>query len=241
VSDTQKLVVVYKTKCLVRNGTRWHVINIPWLEGSRPEGAICKALIHGDTLYLAESGGEWGGGLEKLDLISGKIECVHRSSFDNVADMSMDRNGTLWFVCEMEHMGGMHGSLVSYDSSGLQCHAGVAGFAMMMDYQLPSGPFDTLNWNLGLTAFHGLSLQEDGSFLVAASDYGIVKFADGEWKQLTPHWRWWPIYNMEVIGSTAFIASGPEGVVVCNLQTGKVTHVEISTSKKPPHWWEHSH
>ena len=118
--------------------------------------------------------------------------------------------------------------------------AGVAGFAMMMEDQLPAGPFEKLNWTLGLTAFHGLSLQKDGSFLVATSAFGIVRFADGQWQQLTPDWRWRPFYNMEVVGNTAVIAAGPEGVLVCNLQSGKVTHIQIATPKKPPHWWEQS-
>lgn len=198
-----------------------------------------------NRLWRSNSFGEWGSVLNALDLATGTwsepIAGFRRLELANPRSLHVDPRGQLWMVSSLAHLALIQGSLWRWTGTGWSVDTAVEGLnawelddpnadrvpAVLPTRRVPPERIEG-GWSLGTTTFEALAFDADGRPCLATREFGLVRRdAKGAWKQLTPDWR--PvieIVGLGVHGSTAVIATWKNGVLLCDLETGRLRRCE---------------
>ncbi|WP_165068836.1 hypothetical protein [Paludisphaera rhizosphaerae] len=72
-------------------------------------------LDHRSRLWLGTDRGEWGGSVERLDLIGGAVDSLGQESWDGVYGFVELRDGQVWAFCGTTHLGSRRSAITRVD------------------------------------------------------------------------------------------------------------------------------
>lgn len=209
-----------------RVGDAWKKVDFANRIGIHMPGQ--KYLMKNGKIFCTRDDGEWGGALIEVDCSNGARKT--NDTAEPTTGIKSGPDGALWLV------GGFDGNGIS-QSAGLFRYDGkitrIAEVHGVRDYRVPwfcfqRIPSDRKNWSFGATTFGGIAFDTDGSLLVATTDYGLMRYAQGEWKRLTPNWREGvPVCDLEVTGSrVAVMPVASHGVILVDLKTNEMKFIQ---------------
>lgn len=184
-------------------------------------------MIAGGRLFVGWDHGEWGGALISLDLEKGTWTAYPDFKLP-VRALARGVDGKPWAASGLSHLVMTEATLSRLDARGWTTIARVAG-----SYPIGRDPLVTarLGWDLPLASFDGMAFDDRGRLHVVTRRLGVLRRDDDHWTQLTPDWTQLkgpddsPLGNLSglvVHGSLVVIATWGTGVVVWDVDTGKV-------------------
>lgn len=217
-ADASDLVLLTKNEYFWRRKDHWaagrHAEGDKFLaDGSRADS---RYVVTGGSLYRAVDCGEFGGGLYRLDLVSGKWSpAKSKATASPVCDVKIDPQGRLWAVEGLSHMSLIEGAVWTCDSNGWKEMVSIDHFRRRK-----------IGWNLGYIDPHGIAFDAAGGIYVMTYAYGICRYEGRCWKPfLHPcsHGIETSLYfaspNLAVVGTDA------NGIFLCHLDTGVARQV----------------
>jgi hypothetical protein len=223
-ANSHDLVLLTENEFFLRRDDHWtvrqHVDGDRFLNDRRHE--LDRYVISGDSLYRAVNRGEFGGGLYRLDLTTGKWS--HIPATGPTRDVKIDPQGRLWAVDGISHLGGISGAISVQQSDGWKTVVSIENFQRRK-----------IGWNLGYTDPRSIAFDAHGGIYVIASPYGICHYEGRRWKPfLYPGQRECDDFSLYFVGSDlAVVGTVGSGVFLCRLDTGDSRQVLLLPSDGP--------
>jgi hypothetical protein len=181
-------------------------------------GAPQHCHLDRGRLYIGFDYGEFGGGLWSVDIQSGHTEKIHHfTEFDTpVKGLANDRDGRLWAMEGLAHLGLAIGSLSFRSDDGWKL------FRNSTKGQL-------VNWNLQPSDFEAFTFDDAGRLYVLSGATGLSRYDDGTWTRLTPDWPD-PFHCSSVLitpTGTAVIGTRRAGIMLFDTVSGEVRRIAL--------------
>jgi hypothetical protein len=172
-----------------------------------------RLLVDGD-LYLGEEAGEFGGGLNRIDIRTGASERIFGGWPVNSLAIGLD--GSVWESEGLAHLTIRKGR-IHVNSKGDWTEFCVSGSSTGRD----------TNWDLPPTSFGALAIDSIGRPTVLSEELGLVRYESGKWSRLTPDWPGFVYVTSLLLTSDdqAIVGTYDAGVMLLDLRSGKVRRV----------------
>jgi hypothetical protein len=178
------------------------------------EGAARHALLAGEALYLGYDKGEWGGGLLRLDLGTGKCKEIDLGEPGNVRDLKTGPGERLWVVQGLDHLTLEEGAVQSTDGKewAVVCR---------------SSKGDTHKWDLSPTSLDALAFDVKGNPWLLSGTLGLIRREKEKWVRVTPDWpEYLPVRSLHITpGGVAVIGTFDAGVVLFEVESKRARRV----------------
>jgi hypothetical protein len=175
-ADDHNLVLLTNDECSWRKDTQWltrkHTNGDKFLK--RAMEGDCRCAIADGSLYLAIDRGEFGGGLYRLDLATGKWSNARSKEGDMpVCDVKVDPQGHLWAVEGLSHLGLIIGGVWTEQSGKWRAVVSIDHFQRQKT-----------GWNLGYRSLQSIAFDAGGTIYVVADHCGVCRYNGRCWKRV---------------------------------------------------------
>jgi hypothetical protein len=219
--DSRNLVMLTPDEYLWRKDGQWSVRQHTGGDKFLKSSALAsfQHLVADGSLYRAIARGEFGGGLYRLDLSTGKWSSAKSEKADlPVSDVKIDPQGRLWAVEGLRHLSLIQGAVWVRGTDGWNALVSIDHFQRRK-----------IGWNLGYTDFQAIAFDAKGNIYVVSSDYGICRYEGRRWKPLVRPWPGDGRSSLHLVGSNmAVVGTDTSGVFLCRLDTGAVRQVLLA-------------
>jgi hypothetical protein len=172
------------------------------------------ALLVGETVYLGYDGGEWGGGLRRLSLITGEWDELEQKARSPITDLKFAADGKLWVVHGLAHLGPYYGWVRVFDGKTWKtlCESVAKGE----------------NWDLPAAVLDALAFDPKGNPWLLSSNLGLIRQEAGKWVRATPDWPVEGVAGLHITASgVAVIGTRGSGVLLFDIKTGKMRRIAL--------------
>lgn len=187
----------------------------------------------GGRLYFGYDHGEFGGQLVSLDLQRGEwrdddADMGEAGSLP-VRDIEIDRDGRLWVVRGLSHLNLLEGALFVLGPGGWQLFASSRGSAPIM--MVGSEP----RHSHSAISFSSVAFDEKNRPHLLSGSAGVVRIEqNGGLTRLTPEWPGFVyVDGLVIIDHTAAIGTSDSGVLLLNMETGRLYRVSLEQQGMP--------
>jgi len=217
-ADAASVALLAEDKVYRLAAKKWTTISLT----PRPEH-LCMmhdarhVLLAGERMYLGYDSGEWGGGLLRLDLGTGKWEEIKLDDGHTpVHDLKSGPGGKVWTVEGLDHLGLMDGVVHSYD-----------GKAWKMLCRSSKG--DPENWDLPSASLAALAFDVKGNLWLLSGWLGLIRREKEKWVRVTPGWHdCQPVQSLHMTSSgVAVIGTLDAGVLLFEVESKRIRRVTL--------------
>ncbi len=219
VGNDNLLVLLGENFYKVYDGNNW---NFRKYHSKLRKSSWDSYIIWENDVYIGMNRGEWGGGLFKLNLSSGKWQQVYKESLHGpVTDICLSPDGSLWIVCGISHLVIVNGQLSQLTREGIKDVLHVS------KHEATSA-----NWKHKPTNFTALRFNSNGEPVILTPVVGLLVYRKGNWHRLTPDWPMVPyLSSLLIVNDSEYIfGTLGKGVVYIDLQRKNEHVFRLATS-----------